>query len=197
MTDQEKAFIESCIKGDLKSIKTCINYNVDVNIENSWGIEVAARNNHSMIVKHLLENGVTNQAAANKKILAQSINHNNLELANYLINRSEEYKNDTMALQWAATNGNIEAITLLLPYIKDLRWVYCYAAKNGHIDLIHYLNDNNIYNYDSAIDLVLNWAAHGRKWNIITLLVKENIVNYETLVKKERIKYEDWMLACS
>lgn len=192
MTDQEKAFIESCFNADLKAIKTCIKYGVDIHVENDWCIDIASRNNHSDLVRFLLENGISDESAANKKVLAYSIHNDNLELAKYLIQRSDEYKNDTASVQWAAANGKIEAIELLLPYIKDLRWIYCNAAKHGHLDLIRYLNDNSIYNLDTAMNLVLNWAAHGGKWQVISLLVEEKIVDYKTLSDSEQIKYEQW-----
>jgi ankyrin repeat protein len=192
MTDQEKLFIESCFKGDLKTIKSCVKFNVDIHIENDWCIDIASRNNHFELIKFLLENGISDEAASKKKILAYSIHNNNLELTKYLINRSDEYKNDSTSVQWAAANGKIEAIKLLLPFINDLRWVYCNAAKHGHVDLIHYLNDNSIYNHDSAMNLVLNWAANGRKWNAIKVLVEENIVDFETLSETQRLKYEQW-----
>ena len=192
MTDQEKAFIECCVKGDLKSIKACIKNKVDIHVEDDWCIDIVSRNNHSSIVEYLLENGISDESAAKKKILAYSIHNNDLALAKYLMNRSDFYKNDSASVQWAAANGKIEAIELLVPYVKDLRWVYCNAAKHGHINLIKFLNNNSIYNYDSAMNLVLNWAAHGGKWSVISLLIEENIVGIETLAESGRSKYEQW-----
>ena len=42
------------------------------------------------------------------------------------------------------------------------------------------------------MNLVLNCAAHGGKWTIISLLADPKKVDIETLAESERSKYEQW-----
>jgi ankyrin repeat protein len=192
MTDQEKSFIEACFRMDLKSIKQCIQYNVDIHTEDDWCIDIAARKGDSKIIKFFLENGISHSSAAKKLTLAYAVHNEDLDLVRYLVSISEEYKKDSASIQWAAAKGNKVAVELLLPYVNDLRWVYCNAAKFGHIDLIRYLNDNNIYEHDSALNLTLNWAAQSKNWEIIDLLLSEGIVEKSTLSERLIPNYDEW-----
>lgn len=192
MTDQEKSFIESCCKADLKSIKTCVKYNVNIHVEDDWCIKIASRNGYSQIVRYLLESGISDKVAAEYSVLGYAIHFNDYELAKYLMSRSDEYKVDDAGIQWAADKGDLVAIQLLLPYTTCLNWIYCSACKHGHIEIVNYLNDNEIYKYDKEIRLALNWAAEGSKWEIIDLLLKESIVDYNTMSEIYRVKYEKW-----
>ena len=197
MTEQEKSFIEGCCKADLKTIKTCIKYNVNIHIEDDWCISIVSTNGYSQIVRYLLENGISDSIAAKKGVLRYAIHFRDYELAEYLMARSDEYKADDGAIQWAADNGDLRAVQLLLPYTLCLNWIYCSACKRGHIDLINYLNDNEIYKYDSEIKLALNWAAEGSKWEVIDLLLNESIVDYNTMGDIARAKYEKWKKSVS
>lgn len=192
MTDQEKIFIEGCCKADLKSIKTCINYNVDIHVEDDWCIKIASRNGYSKIVRYLLESGISDKVAAEYSVLGYAIHFKDYELTEYLMARSDEYKSDDAGIQWAANMGDLRAIQLLLPYTTCLNWIYCFACKHGHIDVVEYLNDNEIYKYDKEIRLALNWAAEGLKWEIIDLLLNASIVDYNTMSEKNKVKYEMW-----
>jgi ankyrin repeat protein len=192
MTSQEKIFIEHCFNGDLKSIKNCIKYKVNIHIEDDWAILIATRNKHSNIVKYLLENGITDISAAKNYILAYAISNYDFDLATYLIQKSDEYKIDTSSVQWAAASGNIKGLELLLPYINDLSWVYCRAAEHGHLETIKFLNDNNIFERDRVMNVVLNCAAQKGQWKILEFLVEEKVVSIDTLAAAQKIKYEDW-----
>lgn len=197
MTPQEKSFIEACCKADLKTIKTCIKYNVNIHIEDDWAISIASENGYSQVVRFLLENGITDSIASNKKALAYAIHFRDYDLAEYLISRSDEYKSDDAAIQWAADKGDLKAIQLLITYTTCLNWIYCSACKSGNVDIINFLNDNEIYKIDSEIKLALNWAAERSRWEIIDLLLNESIVDYSTMGSIGREKYEKWKSSIS
>lgn len=192
MTDQEKSFIESCFKGNLRSIKTCVKHGVNIHLENNWCIDIAARNGHSDIVVYFLENGISHKTASEKMVLAYSCNAQNLELVKYLIKASDEYKNETSALQWTAAKGNLPIMELLLGYFDDFNGIFCSAASTGKVELLQFLIDNDLHNLDNGSERAVYWAGERNKWNAVELLLENNIGTLDNLGTGYTAKLISW-----
>jgi ankyrin repeat protein len=150
MDAQEKSFIEACFEGNLRSIKTTIKYGVNIHVENDWCIDIVARKNYPKIVTFLLDNGITHESAAKNIVLAYTCEHGNYKLAKLLIDSSDAYKKDHMAIQWAAAKGNLKLVELLLGYMDDFNGLFCRTASTGQNEVIQFLIDNEIQNHDDG-----------------------------------------------
>jgi len=173
MTDQEKSFIESCIEGDLKSMILCIKHNVNVNVENDWVISICARKHHHKIAKYLLsKNLVSHKSASTKGLLAYACNSNNFEFVKHLISQSDEYKTDSAAFSWTASNGNIKIAELLVNYLNSdcLQGGFCRAAEVGHIQFLEFLFLNSIDDIDNSANRAIHWAKGGNRDKVIIYL---------------------------
>jgi hypothetical protein len=193
MTPQEKIFIESCLLGHLASVKTCIEHNVDIHVEDDWCIEAASGRGKSKVVRYLLENGITHKSASTKSVLANACHKGDIELVKYLINASDEYKNDTSALEWSITKGNIEIVELMLCFVDNFDWSYCRASSKGHIHILNLLTDNNIYEYDGAVDKAIFWAAQRNKWSAVHFLIENNLGDINYLFDNMIAMYKSWL----
>ena len=192
MTDQEKSFIESCFEGSLRFIKTCVKHGVDIHVENDWCIDIAARKGYSKIITYFLNNGISHESAAKKMVLAYTCDAQDLELVKYLITKSDAYKNETSALQWTAAKGNIPIMELLLGYFNEFNGIFCSAASTGQIELIQFLIDNNLQDFDSGAERAVFWAGERSKWNAVELLLKNNIGTLDNLGADYTAKLIDW-----
>jgi hypothetical protein len=192
MTPQEKIFIEYCIIGDTQNVIQCINYNVNIYVENNWAFEIVIQRSYSDLIIYFLNHGMTHTQSCEIGALRYAVQNKNLKLVRFLMQQSFEYKKDEGALQWAVRQGDLATIELLLSYIDNLDWIYCIAAENGFDHIIRFFNDNEIYKYDRQMDLVLNWAIKASKFEIADMLLLEKIVNYDTLYDAGKIKYELW-----
>lgn len=193
MTELEKAFIIACTKNDLKFAQIYVNQKVDVHIENDWALEIVIKEGYSDLLLWFLQNIFTHEKAAELGALRYAVHFKNIALIKNLMSFSDYYKKDSGALQWAIDKGNLELIELVLPYVEDLDWSYCIAAKKGYIQVLKYLNDNQIYQYDRNMNLVLNWAIKANKFEAAKLLLDEGIVEYDTLFSDGKVKYELWL----
>lgn len=191
MTDQEKSFIESCFEGNLRNIKTCIKYGVDIHVADDWCIDIVARKNYSEIVIFFLENGISHEVAAKKMVLAYSSDAQDIELVKYLIENSEEYKNETSALQWCAAKGNILIMELLLGYFNEFDGIFCSAASKGKVELLKFLIDNDLQSYDTGAERAVYWAAERNRWDAVELLLNNDIGTTENLGKYVS-KFIEW-----
>ncbi|WP_299007378.1 ankyrin repeat domain-containing protein [uncultured Tenacibaculum sp.] len=192
MTDQEKSFIESCFEGNFRNIKTCIKYGVNIHIQDDWCIDIVGRKNYSEIIIYFLENGISHKSAAKKMLLAYTCDAEDLNLVKYLINNSDEYKNETSAIQWTASKGNIEIMELILGYFEDFNGIFCSAASTGKIELLQFLIDNDIQDYDNGSERAVYWAAEKNKWSTVKLLLENNIGTIDRLGEKYTNKYISW-----
>lgn len=192
MTDQEKSFIESCFEGNLRSIKMCVKHGVDIHVANDWCIDIAARKGYSKIVIYFLENGISHESAAKKMVLAYTCDAQALELVKYLIGKSDEYKNETSALQWTAAKGNLPIMELLLGYFDEFNGIFCSAASTGQVELLQFLIDNDLQDLDSGVERAVYWAGERSKWNAVELLLENNIGTLENLGTDYSAKLIDW-----
>ena len=192
MTEQEKGFIESCFEDNLKGIKMCIKYGVNIHVEDDWCIEIAAKQGHSKLVKFLLENGISHESACRKLVLAYAAHLQDKELIKYLIAQSDEYKKDKTALQWVAINGNLEIAEMLLTYVNQYGGVFSGAAEAGQIMLLQFLIDNSIQDLDSGAERSPYWAAEKGKWNAVELLLENGIGDIEGLGGEYKERYLNW-----
>ncbi|MEQ8624618.1 MAG: ankyrin repeat domain-containing protein [Vicingaceae bacterium] len=194
MTDQEKVFIEYCIKGDLKSVQRCVENGVEVNVENSWGIHCAAKASNSKLIFYLLENGVSFEDASNAEVLEYAANNNQLAVVEYLIRNSDVYKENNRALQWAAMKGHKVVFEILLTYLENLNGALVSASQNGRIEIVQLLIDNELAENDLSNKTVLYRTAKNGHWRVLDLLIRNNLGDYSTLDKKLLEKYETWKL---
>lgn len=192
MTDQEKSFIESCFEGNLRFIKTCVKHGVDIHVANDWCIDIAARKGYSKIVRYFLENGISHESATKKMVLAYTCDTEDLELVKYLIEKSDEYKKETSALQWTAAKGNLKIMELLLGYFNEFNGIFCSAASTGKVELIQFLIDNDLQDFDSGAERAVYWAGERNKWNAVELLLKNNIGNLDNLGADYTAKFTEW-----
>jgi len=192
MTDQEKSFIESCFEGDIKSIKTCIKYGVDIHVESDWCIDIAARKENSKLVKFFIENGISHESASKKLVLAYAAAAQDKDLVKYLLSQSDEYKKDDTALTWVAMNGNLEIAEMLLAYLDSFDGVFCRAAEAGRIPFLEFLIDNSIQDLDSGAERSPYWAACKNKWSTVEMLLNNNIGDIESLGEKYKEMYLNW-----
>ena len=192
MTDQEKSFIESCFDGDLRAVKTCVKYGVDIHTENDWCIDIAARKGHSKLIRFLLENGITHESASKKSVLAYAAHHQDKPLVKYLISQSDDYKNDSAALSWAAMKEDVEIFESLLVYVSNFGGVFCRAAEAGNVALIEILINNGIQDLDKGSIRAPYWAAEKSKWAAVYLLLSNNIGDIDNLGDLNRERYLEW-----
>lgn len=192
MTDQEKSFIESCFEANLRDIKMCIKYGVDIHVEKDWCIDIVARNGYSKIVTYFLENGISHKSASERMVLAYSCDNQNLELVKYLIEASDEYKGETSALQWAAAKGNLQIMEVLLGYFDEFDGIFCSAASTGKVEVLQFLIDNDLQNLDKGSERAIYWAAERGKWNAVELLLENNIGTFDNLGADYTSKLIGW-----
>ncbi|SEC66425.1 Ankyrin repeat-containing protein [Tenacibaculum sp. MAR_2009_124] len=191
MTEQEKMFIESCLEGNLRSIKMCVKHGVNIHVQNNWSIDIVARKGYSKIVKYFLENGISNKEATEKKVLAYCCHNGDYDTVKYLIERSDEYKVDHSSLQWAASKGDQLIVEMLLAYINDLSGLFCSAAQSGNVNLMQFLIDNDLQNLDHSAERAVYWGAEKNKWNCVDILLNNEIGTLDNL-GSYKDKYFDW-----
>lgn len=192
MTSQEKTFIEHCLKGDLKYVQTCVEYGVDVNVENSWGINCACRQGHTNIVFYLLENGVSLEQASNAEVLEYAAHNGFVALVAYLIKDNDIFKNNNRAVQWAAMKGYKDIVEMLLTYADNINGTLVSAAKNGHMEIVQMLIDNDLAEKDLSRETVIYKTAKNGHWKVVELLLNSNIGAITSLDEKQLDKYNNW-----
>ena len=143
-------------------------------------------------ITYFLNNGISHESAAKKMVLAYTCDAQDLELVKYLITKSDAYKNETSALQWTAAKGNIPIMELLLGYFNEFNGIFCSAASTGQIELIQFLIDNNLQDFDSGAERAVFWAGERSKWNAVELLLKNNIGTLDNLGADYTAKLIDW-----
>lgn len=190
MDNREKHFIEACIENDFKSIQQCIRFGVDIHIQDDWCIEIVSRKKNSTLVKFFLENGVSHESASTKSVLANACYNRDIDLIKYLI-QNQEYKNDVGAIAWAA-GRSFEATELLLSFLDDFDGAFCHAAGAGEIKTINLLIDNGIQDFDRSAERSPFWAAERSKWQIVELLLDNEIGTIQNLGVKYTNALELW-----
>jgi hypothetical protein len=174
MTRQEENFIEKCFANDLKSIKFLIKNRVDIAVSEYWGYRIAATNGFLELLSYLYSIDNNHSDIAKSGILAWTSVARKKNIIKYIIDLSDEYKNDSSAIQWTAANGDIEMMEILLGYFDEYNWIFVSAAKNGHLNMISFLLDNDIDKLDKEFSLTFNNAVLSRKKSVADLLLHRN-----------------------
>jgi ankyrin repeat protein len=185
MSQQEKSFIEACINKELRRIQATIKYGVNIHIEDNWAIEIAAQNGFIDVTKLLLENGVSHEIAAVKKLLSYCCHFQYHKFIETLINESDAYKNDSSAFSWTAITGNIAIGELLLHYLNEdkLDGAIIRAAEHGKIEFLDFLIGNSIEEIDSSSERAVYWAAGKGRWDAVKYLLNHSIGTLNNLGK--------------
>ena len=183
LSNQEKSFIEACIKGNMKGVKSCHKHDVDIGVEDNWAMHIGVINGNFELVKWLLENGVSHEQAAEKYLLGYSCQYQNLLFVEDLTRSSVCYKNDQYAFSWTASLGNVEIGELLLGYLnmEKLGGGFIRAAEAGKIKFLDFLIANNIQDHDSSSKRAVYWAAEKGHWETVDYLINKSIGTIENL----------------
>lgn len=125
--------IEYTRNGDLEGVKKALE-NEDINLtrdetEKASALHWAVWNNHSAIVKYLLEQGAYTETKSKNKSISENLIYHAGKMWNLckapikseprLWNPSTPLRSSTV-LHWAVTAGNLEAVELLLKYGADI-----------------------------------------------------------------------------
>lgn len=120
------------------------------------------------------------------KFLSTNIKYNSefgvmtKELENMILNIDDSLNKmqaDSLKLQWASKDGNLEDITDILGQNKDIDAIHhmMLAAENGHVNIVEYYIRAGV-NVDSEDSVALIMASRNNQLDIVKLLV-ENYAN--------------------
>lgn len=194
MTEQEKSFIESCVKNNIHGVKRCHQHGVNIFVEGNWAITIAATNGHIELVRWLLENGITHEMAAKARLLSYMCYFQNLVMIDRLISSSDCYKDDPAAFSWTADTGNVYIGEKLLAYlnIAQIWGGFQAASESGRLQFLEFLINNNVQEYDRTYErAVFNAASHGQ-WKAVEYLIRMSIGTREQL-KHFEPHYLNWL----
>jgi len=194
MNYQEEAFIEFTFKGDFRNIKLLVKNGVDFKVAENWAARIAAKNGHLEILSFLIESGVTHEELSIKNTLALACVNKQYEVVQYLITASNAYKNDSSAVQWTASNGDTKMISILLGYCINLNWIFVSAAKEGHLQFIKFLLDNEINTHDNEFKMTFNNAILARRFEIADYLYMNSYVSRDMIQDNLFDKYDIWKI---
>lgn len=172
LTGQQENFIEKCFINDLSMVKTLVKYKVDYTVSEYWGIRIAASKGYADLLVYLLTLNPDREKLADSYILSMAATSGNMNTTKTLIEDGDFYQNDSSALQWTATKGDVEMMELLLEYCKCFDGVIVSAIKAGKLKMVEYLLDNSIDEYDKNFKLAFNNAISYRKKEVADFLVQ-------------------------
>jgi len=138
----ETGFIFACKQGNLEMVVTLVNNDIPCSIRDSAGLKEASKNGFSEIVLYLL----------------QSVNPPNIHV-------DEDY-----CLVWAARNGHLETVEILLEHGANIHaqedYALMWACKNGHLEIVQYLLLNRATIHNDSYN-ALWWACEGGNIDIV------------------------------
>lgn len=120
--------VDSCINGNLYSVKELIKEGADINYNNNQPFYEASNNSHIDIMEYLLDNGVD----------MDTTNDNEFSIEKYKVN----------IFYNICKKGNLEAIKFLDNKVNLIEFKCCslslwYAIESNNIDLVKYMCINN------------------------------------------------------
>ena len=187
--------------GKMDMIKLLLDRGADLSIDGGFALSAAHQSENYDIVKYLIDLGVDVDADCNT-LLWDYVENDNLEMVKYLLDKKVDV---TGSLQYAADNGNMVIVKLLLNNGADVSvdggYAVAYSALKGHIDIVKYLislgaDVNKIVSDDGAIikETPLMYAAESGHVDIVKLLLDHGAKPLFTDDDYKRIKNEDILL---
>ena len=189
MNRQEENYIECCLNNKLSTIKTLVKHNVDITVSDFWGYRIAATKGYIELLKYLYSIDNNHDLIAKSGILSRAASIGQIESVEFIISLSDSYKSDTSTLQWTAATGNIDMISLLIPYCTYFDWIIVSAAKSGHTELLSFLFDNEIEKLDRNFKLGFNNAVLSKKKKAASLFLERQIILEAEIEKDMWEKY--------
>lgn len=134
------------LNGNLKGIKTLVEYGVDLVACDNYAIGWASNNGHLEVVKYLVSTGKVDSAAENNCAVKWASHNGHLEIVKYLMStkKVDPTASDNYAIKSASYNGHLEVVKYLIgtkkvdPTASD-NWAIRYAYKNGYLEVARYL----------------------------------------------------------
>lgn len=181
LDDKIRAFIDAAERGHTQIVKLLLEAeNVDQTVNRNNAIKKAAANGHVGTVRILLldKNG-RYKGLPYATALYEAAKHNQLQVIRSLLSIPNATAYNSVGE--AAKLGYLEAVKLLVPYSKqnELDIAFDRAAKNGQLEVVKYLVNNNIVDPSVFNNIALERASSAGQVAVVDFLLKDKRVDPE------------------
>ena len=162
------AFWGACQNGHLKVVQHLVQYHPTLVNLDTYGVRLAAYNNHIEIVKFLVFEGVSTEG-----LLVDSCDH--FEIVKFIVTQAVLSQSDkNKAIWWVAQTGNLHLLQYFVTQGMDVTAgennALHVACRSGHLEMVKYLVHQGS-DVRSRDDLALCYAAHYNHLEIVKYLV--------------------------